>query len=396
MMSDAGWRLSRVWRLPSPTMRSLAAEQPARFYLLDGTRAFAALVILLYHYQHFFIPIDGRRPVAPWSRGPLDGMLGEIVSQGFLAVPIFWMISGFVFSRAYLPAPTGAASFARNRFARLYPLHLLTLLAVAGLQLLCIAQFGQSQIFRNTDLYHFGLHLAFAARWGFEHGHAFNGPIWSVSVEVLIYAAFWVFHRRLHSFGVILPLLAATGLGVLLWHVSQNQIAQCGYFFFLGSALYLAYTALRQAGWPVAALGLALLAGAVPALAWGSAMQFRYLGVPAAFGGFLLLLAMLESYVPKRAHKPLGALGDSSYGLYLWHVPVQLCLFLALGAGIAAAAESWAFLATYLAIVIVVAWAGYVGFERPMREWLRRGSLTEWIGRLRDARSQPEAAAGQA
>ncbi|OYW44306.1 MAG: hypothetical protein B7Z08_02765 [Sphingomonadales bacterium 32-68-7] len=382
-MTQGGWRLSALWRLSRSAMHDLAADQPRRFHLLDGVRALAAVAILIYHYQHFFIPIGGLRPVGAFARGPLETVLGDLVWRGYLAVPVFWMISGFVFSRAYLPAPTGAATFTRNRLARLYPLHLLTLVAVAALQVLCIARFGESQIYRNTDLYHFALHLAFASNWGFESGYAFNAPIWSVSVEILIYAAFWLCHRRLFSFGVVLPLLVAAAFGALLWHFPQNRIAQCGYFFFVGAALYLIYSPVRQTGWPLAVLALAMIAGAVPILAWSDPGLLKYLGVPLVFGGLLLLLAIAETRVPKRAHRPLGALGDSSYGLYLWHIPVQLGLFLAFGAGLARAAESWAFLAGYLAIVIAIAWAGFVGYERPMQRWLRG----------RSAKARPHAAA---
>lgn len=365
------WRLSALWRQPPGSRSALAAGQPGRFYLLDGARALAALAVLFYHYQHFFIPLNGRRPVAPFVRGPLDGALGDVFAHGYVAVPIFWMISGFVFSRAYLPASTGTWAFMLNRVARLYPLHLLTLAIVAGLQVLCVARFGTSQIYGNTDLYHFVLQLFFASNWGFQSDYSFNAPIWSVSVEILIYAAFWAAHRHLCRLGVVLPLLAAAVFAVWVWYSPNNRLGQCGFFFFIGSGLYLLFSALKGTRWPLAVFSLAMIAAAAPVFAYSGFMLSRYVGIPGLFGGLLLLTALAETRVPQGAHRPLAAMGDASYGMYLWHVPIQLCLFLMFGAGLARAAENWAFLAAYLATVIAVAWVGYVWFERPMRQWIR-------------------------
>lgn len=81
-------------------------------------------------------------------------------------------------------------------------MHFLTLVIVAVLQAVSVARFGASQIYDNNNVYHFVLQLFFASEWGLQAGHSFNAPIWSVSVEILVYAGFWLVHRHLMRWGV--------------------------------------------------------------------------------------------------------------------------------------------------------------------------------------------------
>ena len=48
------------------------------------------------------------------------------------------------------------------------------------------------QIYKINDLYHFLLHLFFISGWGFQEGSSFNNPVWSVSVELVIYVFFFI------------------------------------------------------------------------------------------------------------------------------------------------------------------------------------------------------------
>lgn len=54
---------------------------------------------------------------------------------------------------------------------------------------------GSYFVYPNNDIKHFLLNLFFASSWSFESGHSFNGPIWSVSVEVLLHALFFFCSR---------------------------------------------------------------------------------------------------------------------------------------------------------------------------------------------------------
>lgn len=92
---------------------------------LTGLRYFAALAVVLLH------TVANRYVDAPLVDIPL---LGRPVEVGYLAVAFFFTLSGFVLAWNARSADTKRA-FYQRRFARVYPMHLLTAL-VAGTAIL--------------------------------------------------------------------------------------------------------------------------------------------------------------------------------------------------------------------------------------------------------------------
>ncbi len=206
--------------------------------MIDGLRGFAALAVVVYHYTHFFqYGSDGVLPPGVDATAPFYELLGLLYRQGHRAVPLFWMISGLVLAHVYCGRIATGRSFAINRFARLYPLHLLTLIVVAALQAWSLARTGIWPVYQHNDVWHFALNLLFASNWGFESGYSFNGPIWSVSVEVLAYALFWVFHRQLLRWGVAIPLAVSLAALLAIVVLGDSDGARCLFYFFIGIAL---------------------------------------------------------------------------------------------------------------------------------------------------------------
>lgn len=367
-----------------------------RYYLLDAARGFAAFMVLFFHYQHFFmdpdVPVALGRAVAEPQPGylelvPLNQLLFPLYRFGGVAVALFWMISGFVFSSVYLGTRATTREFAVNRFARLYPLHFATLCVVAVLQLLAVSKFGHSLLYRDNDLYHFLLHTFFASNWGLEGSatYTFNGPIWSVSVEVLVYALFWLSRRWLTAAGIAVPMMFSLIGGALSLYLGNSFIASCCYYFFLGSCLCGIHAAYGAT--PMRIVIPALIA--VP-VACAVAVVLRnpvlaYFVMSVGFSTLILLLVVAEPFVAPRWHRALSLIGDNTYGMYLLHVPVQLTLFLCLGHvfDLSVLAQSFWFLMLYLGLVIVLARATFVWFERPMRKRLRN------LGHLSKARDRP-------
>src|SRR6185369_7058906 len=90
-----------------------------RIPCLDGLRGLAALAVVLFHFNIFFLP-QARLP---------------FVGHAYLAVDFFFILSGFVMAHVYghLLASNWrvhALQFGRARFARLYPLFAVTTLAM--------------------------------------------------------------------------------------------------------------------------------------------------------------------------------------------------------------------------------------------------------------------------
>src|SRR5579859_2983882 len=75
----------------------------SRIAELDLLRFIAALSVVLYHYGH---PVD-------------LGSLAQVTEFGFLVVPLFFMISGFVI--LWTATKKNAVEFVASRLSRLYP-----------------------------------------------------------------------------------------------------------------------------------------------------------------------------------------------------------------------------------------------------------------------------------
>ena len=158
----------------------------------------AALAVLVWHYQHFAFVAD--TPIGLiQDRLPLYRLLHIFYDYGPYAVHVFWCISGFIFFWKYRDAIADRSidgwKFFVLRFSRLYPLHIATLLVVAALQPLYFNLNGYFFVYQNNDLTHFLLQLLMASNATVQSALSFNGPIWSISVEVLVYFFFFMMLR---------------------------------------------------------------------------------------------------------------------------------------------------------------------------------------------------------
>jgi peptidoglycan/LPS O-acetylase OafA/YrhL len=279
-------------------MRKVIAElfSPPRpsdtdyYHGVDLLRGLAAMAVVLFHYLNFFIPAGATDAVANFhDLEPLHQMLWPFYQYGLFAVQLFWLISGFVFAAVYAGRTTKPGKFFINRFARLYPLHFVTLLVVAGLQIGRFHALGNFQTYQFNDLYHFVLNLFFASSWGLELGMSFNGPIWSVSVEVAIYGAFLVTLPFLYRRGILGPLaLAVLFTSGSAFKLPGTVFWQCGFYFFLGSAIHIAFGVLRDRPWIFAFAGAGALIAAAAACLKPHGIGIAHL-MPIVLPGLFLL-----------------------------------------------------------------------------------------------------------
>ena len=169
-------------------------------------RGICALAILIFHYQHFFEHGTGEADFDKTNQ-PFYFLISTAYNSGYLAVQVFWCISGLIMTHSYInKRDNSARDYAVSRIARLYPLHLVTLLVVTILQLVSFQNLNTSQIYENNDRFHFMLNLFFVQSWGFQKGFSLNGPTWSVSIEIVIYILFFFVISSLKKFKVIILL----------------------------------------------------------------------------------------------------------------------------------------------------------------------------------------------
>lgn len=360
---------------PSPT----TVPAPKTLLGLELMRFACALTVLVWHYQHFYYvggaPVGFSREAQPWFE-----WLQPLYLHGFLGVQAFWCLSGFIFFWKYAkPVAQERVSgwrFAVLRFSRLYPLHLLTLLLVAVFAAAYQWQVGVGYVYTHNDMKHFALQLFMASDWGWQDGFSFNGPIWSISIEILAYTLFFALSRLgLTRWWHAAAVVAVTGV-VYSLKLTEHPVVLCVFFFYLGGLTQQVHHTLSSlpAAWRGAALGvvvLALAAGtALAALGVLRPMFYVALLTPAAA---LLMLAWVHPRSARLAGL-ISALGNTTYASYLLHFPLQLALAAAIGAPLVERlplGSPW-WLAGYLVVVFALAAVVYRAIELPAQAWLRR------------------------
>lgn len=309
-----------------------------------------------------------------------------LVSKGYLGVELFFVLSGFILSHVYL-AQAGEKRFSYGRFlwarvARVYPLHIATLLAVGLLAGAAIVA-GMSVDGNVLSWSSLPANLLMVHAWGLAPVAGWNHPSWSISAEWFAYLCFPAFafvFWRLRDKPVVAVLGAAAFLATLYFAFEQwagfslteatirwgaLRIVPC---FALGCALYLMY---RKA--PLKAP--ALTSGLFLVLMLGSAWLGLWDAITVLLaGGLILSLASLPNErAGWLASKPAVYLGEISYSVYMVCVPWKL-LAVNLAAKVTDAPDKQLHVFVWLAVLAllpVVAAVSYHLVEHPARKALR-------------------------
>lgn len=339
------------------------AVRPQRLTRLDGLRGLAACgVAFLYHPQSLFSPqtlANAPRPLL-WFQ-----------DWGWTLVDLFFLISGFIFAHVYLQEDgtlprSRVAGFAVARFARLWPLHIVLLLVCA---VLFRADPG------NTALA-FGAHVLMLQVFVQPVAHTFDGPSWSISVEVVCYVLFALAATRGRRTLRRVTVIAIAGALVHFlvqgraggpWVGDGLPRGLLGFFF--GQMLWHLRARMAQA--PTLMLvcmlvfGLALDMGRLSSL-----LPLCLYAWPA-----LLLLALRA---PWMGSAPMRWLGDRSYGIYLVHYPLLVVIERSWAPFPGGMSTVWAVTVAFAATVLVLADLCHRLIEVPCRRairtaWERRG-----------------------
>jgi peptidoglycan/LPS O-acetylase OafA/YrhL len=346
---------------------------------VEVIRFLAAFSVILWHYQFYFFGGQSSRELLP-----LSGMLSIFYNSGLHAVEWFWVLSGYVFFFNYRDAlatrsVTGFDFFCR-RFARLYPLHFTTLLVVSVLLLLYRNLFGSSypHYTEGITIWTFISQLFMASNWTTTE-YTFNGPVWSVSVEVLIYVLFFILSTYANIAGLTKTLLISLLYLVLYYIVTRRGfgtstwIAECAACFYLGGCIYevRARYSLDIAGGVWQVLFWATLAVAVFALYYFQPTYALSFFIPASA---ILLFVCSDAIERSSIVGKLARVGNWTYSSYLLHFPVALLIVIGarlMNLDIVAIARRPIFLVAYVVLVFVLSDLSYTFFEAPARRALR-------------------------
>ena len=340
---------------------------------LEALRFVAAFAVLIWHYQHFAYIADTPVDLVN-SRLPFYAPLYPFYEAGRYGVWIFWCVSGFIFFWKYRDVISDRSmpgwTFLVFRFSRLYPLHFVTLIIVAVLQSAYFGQHGYFFVYQDNDVRHFVLQIFMASKWGLERGDSFDGPIWSISVEILVYILFFLMLRFVARSALVNVVVILVCLNL------SGQIFSCLAFFYAGGLAAIARrtimstafgSVVENAAWFVVAI--------VPVLIWTFQLQSELVDwmFLLSYTPVLLFCLSRNIVLPEPAQRLLEAAGNMTYSSYLVHFPIQLLIALVFAAaGRSIPLYSASFFAMYISATLLTSYLAYRYFEAPAQAFLRK------------------------
>ena len=265
---------------------------------LTGLRGLAASLVVLAHMSSY-----GILPRFPFH------------TFGAIGVILFFVLSGYLMTALYLsqkPTTFSVQKFLLARFARVYPLYALVVVASA-----LGSSLTGGKAFVSLGLVDVINHLLLL-----DGKYLF----WTIVVEIKFYAlfvVFWYATRRLSSNRKLIYLLAIYLACFLLPVLPRTSVFQNLQIFVLGMALALVSHKLPK-GLTVLAPSLALiiLATAVAAQL-DQILLYRSIWVQLTMG-LVVAVAVLRHAEDAKVlvSRILLKLGEWSFGIYLLHIPI--------------------------------------------------------------------------
>lgn len=353
---------------------SLGTPQ-AHYNALDSYRFIAATGVALYHFNINF-------------HLGLENVAGGGIKQFALFVDFFFVLSGFVIAVNYAHRIRGLADyldFLKRRIARVWPLHMATLLLffLAGQLVLRYGlAFDKPQYFEPRWLPE---NIFLVHAWGLTPHRTFNGPSWSISAEMFCYLLF--------------PLLAILAYRLKLWTNALIVVAMCG-----AITLFRTMAGFEQTSWidgfhdfgmlravPSFFIGIVIArcVETMPApfeVRWGQVHVAFMLAVlsfflPIAdavrivpFVALVWLAALAERRSPETflINPAFKVLGDASYAIYMLHTGlIAAMVILARKTTGLEGIWGWSYAALTLAVLIPASILCFRWFENPARKALQ-------------------------
>ena len=368
----------------------MTGQDPARSYrTLDGLRGVAALVVVTRHSSG----------IVPYDACP----------ESFLAVDLFFLLSGFVIAHAYetrLRTGGWLAGFMRVRLIRLYPLYTL------GLGLGLVGAVASAAVSGHAPDAGFllkasviGLLLLPAVPPLPVGSSTLDGPTWTLAPELLANLVYAVAVRRLTARTLcIVVALGAVAVAVCEyrygtldggWYVATFPVigARLAFSFFLGVLMHRLKPQRRTgslAAWACLSVLAAILA-VKPPDGWGHA--FEIAAVLAVFPA--LVWAALHREPGRGSGAVFGFLGAVSYAVYVLHQPMGVLTELALEHGLGRGLPQWAFGMGFMFFVVAAGALADRVYDRPVRRWLIAWRATPGSNfKIRAADSPPPRSGG--
>jgi peptidoglycan/LPS O-acetylase OafA/YrhL len=355
-------------------------------------RAFAALSVLVYHViEHY-----------SWESFPTGfGLIWFKI--GWMSVDLFFVISGFVIGwsliqlhRKEISFQSLSQQFLWRRGGRIIPLYIITMVAYAATVGTHLLDFSLWPHWLSHLLFLHPLHPSFFG--------SINGVNWSVGIEVHFYlfalltSPFWIKLRPVTL--LITGIMVAWILRAIGWEVATGAGIEGAQLFGImvqmplmldefaagaASALFIHHYPPEKYSGSLVSQGLKIGAAALVGVAaalwiywqdptyWHNPWMviFWRSTIALAFAGLIAFFLWLpEQKEPSLLYKSAFYLGDISYGIYLWHLPVILLWKPYIGE------QPELFWITVLPCTLALSALSWHLLEKPMIRWSKAKSLT--------------------
>ena len=339
------------------------ARGPKRVPMIDLLRFAAIMGVASFHYGFLGPPGIGMDAVAAPALSPIG-------RYGYLGVPVFFMISGFVI--AYSAENKSATEFALARFIRIYP----TFVLCMSLSCIVTILIGAPKFSVTFTQWAANLFIAAPAL-----GRPYVDLVyWSLILEVTFYAwvaallALKLFPRKLDSLVAIW--LAITFLNELtidaVWVEKLFMVDYSGYFA-TGLMIYEFHKGRRDLRMQ-ALLGLSAGCSvflAIHKVDWLRAYTHSHFDdTVVACVIVVSIIVLLQCTKIERLPLRQGAvlaIGGVTYPFYLLHQQIGYDMLHALGLP-----PTLGIVVAVLGIVLLMSWGLWRWFERPVQAWAHR------------------------
>lgn len=361
---------------------TLVAQDSTKIEELESIRGLAALLVVIFH-------------LPKWN--PLLDI--GFVNNGYLMVELFFVLSGFVIFNAYaekIKDKNDLLRFQFLRFGRLYPVHIVFLLAFLAIEL---AKFVASTTlginspnsipFETNDLSAFIKNIFLISSVLPDQPTTFNVPAWSISVEFYTY---FVFALSILAFkinkNIIFSVFAAISIAMLSTEntFGFEPLLRCFAGFFIG-CLTARLTGKRAPEWSkflslIVFLAIVIFLQIKPTKELDVLIYFLTAALIASI--VLSSNGWLKKMLNFRAFTWLGTI---SYSVYMSHAAIEWIVnqvirvvlkkpetIGALGKSVPQLTRNEALLACLVVVVavLIVSAFVYTFIEKPMREKSRR------------------------
>jgi peptidoglycan/LPS O-acetylase OafA/YrhL len=332
-----------------------------RYVFLEGMRGIAALLVIFRH-----ISVSGNDYPNPFH-------------HSYLAVDLFFLLSGFVIAYAYderlAKGAMSAGEFILRRLIRLYPLFIFSLV-------FCLVGTFLRGLSGDSDILLSGLLTVFFLPSHLPENDCFyplNVVFWTLFAELLVNGIYALLRPMLTR--RVLIAIVVTAAGFLLWEafvhtMNLNGGARWGMDSFLlgfSRALFgfcaglLLFRLRGNSTYPRALvwlnLGAVLFVLTFPGLhTWDGLID-----ILAVLVVFPACIFFSQADAPPRAAVLLAFMGGCSYPLYVMHIPVFKLFFLFSGVGECTPAV----LACLCGGLVVLSALLHYYYDIPMRRWLQ-------------------------